>query len=111
LWPKPIKFTPVAYIALPGLTDGPLKVISGATVLVVPTEWPEFRLLDWGRLVERRIVVSTPATCLTPTCCAGSVSRVRDACRSASTLPSRILHEPFLNSMRIGHHRMTWSDR
>jgi len=48
LWPKPIKFTPVAYIALPCLTDGPLKVISGATVLVVPTEWPEFRLLDWG---------------------------------------------------------------
>lgn len=30
------------------LTDGPLKVIPGATVLVVPTEWPEFRLLDWG---------------------------------------------------------------
>jgi hypothetical protein len=25
----------------------PLKVASGATVLVVLTEWPKFRLLDW----------------------------------------------------------------
>jgi UDPglucose 6-dehydrogenase len=44
------------------LTDDPLKVASGAAALVVLTEWPEFRLLDWGRLaelVERRIVVDT----------------------------------------------------
>jgi len=44
------------------VTDDPLKVASGAAVLVVLTEWPEFRLLDWGRLaelVERRIVVDT----------------------------------------------------
>ena len=26
-------------------------------------------------------------------------------------LPSRIFHEPFLNSMRIGHHGMVWFDR
>ena len=42
-----------------GLTDAPLKVTFGATALVVLTEWPEFRLLDWGRLAERRIVVGT----------------------------------------------------
>jgi len=54
--------------AVPGMTDDlqvtddPLKVASGAAALVVLTEWPEFRLLDWGRLaelVERRIVVDT----------------------------------------------------
>jgi UDPglucose 6-dehydrogenase len=54
--------------AVPGLTDDvqvtddPLKVASGAAALVVLTEWPEFRLLDWGRLaelVERRIVIDT----------------------------------------------------
>lgn len=44
------------------VTDDPLKVASGAAVLVVLTEWPEFRLLDWARLaelVERRIVIDT----------------------------------------------------
>lgn len=44
------------------VTDDPVKVASGAAALVVLTEWPEFRLLDWGRLaelVERRIVIDT----------------------------------------------------
>jgi UDPglucose 6-dehydrogenase len=44
------------------VTDDPLKVASGAAALVVLTEWPEFRLLDWGQLaelVQRRIVVDT----------------------------------------------------
>ncbi len=42
--------TPVAYTAVPGLTDDlqvtddPLKVASGAALGVL-TEWPEFRLL------------------------------------------------------------------
>jgi hypothetical protein len=109
LWPKPIKFTPVAYIALPGLTDGPLKVISGATVLVVPTEEPEFRLLDGGcwlaELIERRIVADTRnqlnADVLRRVGC-----EVHGVCRSANAFPSRILHEPFLNSLRIGHHEI-----
>ena len=63
-----IGYDPGIPAAVPGMTDDlqvtddPLKVASGATVLVVLTEWPEFRLLDWGRLaelVERRIVVDT----------------------------------------------------
>jgi UDPglucose 6-dehydrogenase len=44
------------------VTDDPLKVASGAAALVVLTEWPEFRLLDWGQLAElvaRRIVIDT----------------------------------------------------
>jgi UDPglucose 6-dehydrogenase len=44
------------------VTDDPLKVAAGAAVLVVLTEWPEFRLLDWARLaelVEHRIVIDT----------------------------------------------------
>jgi UDPglucose 6-dehydrogenase len=44
------------------VTDDPLKVASGAAALVLLTEWPEFRLLDWGQLaelVERRVVVDT----------------------------------------------------
>jgi UDPglucose 6-dehydrogenase len=44
------------------VTDDPLKVASGAAALVVLTEWPEFRLLDWARLaelVEHRIVIDT----------------------------------------------------
>jgi UDPglucose 6-dehydrogenase len=63
-----IGYDPGVPAAVPGMTDDlqvtddPLKVASGAAVLVVLTEWPEFRLLDWGRLaelVERRIVVDT----------------------------------------------------
>jgi UDPglucose 6-dehydrogenase len=44
------------------VTDDPVKVAAGAAVLVVLTEWPEFRLLDWARLaelVEHRIVIDT----------------------------------------------------
>jgi UDPglucose 6-dehydrogenase len=63
-----IGYDPGVPAAVPGMTDDlqvtddPLKVASGAAVLVVLTEWPEFRLLDWGRLgelVQRRIVVDT----------------------------------------------------
>jgi UDPglucose 6-dehydrogenase len=61
-----IGYDPGVPAAVPGMTDDlqvtddPLKVASGAAALVVLTEWPEFRLLDWGRLaelVERRIVI------------------------------------------------------
>ncbi len=44
--------------AVPGMTDDlqvvddPLKVASGAAVLVVLTEWPEFRVLDWAALAD-----------------------------------------------------------
>ena len=63
-----IGYDPEVPAAVPGMTDDlqvsddPLKVASGAAALVVLTEWPEFRLLDWGRLaelVERRIVIDT----------------------------------------------------
>jgi UDPglucose 6-dehydrogenase len=63
-----IGYDPAVPVAVPGITDDlqvtddPLKVASGAAVLVVLTEWPEFRLLDWGRiaeLIERRIVIDT----------------------------------------------------
>jgi UDPglucose 6-dehydrogenase len=63
-----IGYDPGIRAAVPGMTDDlqvaddPVKVASGAAALVVLTEWPEFRVLDWGRLaqlVERRIVVDT----------------------------------------------------
>jgi UDPglucose 6-dehydrogenase len=63
-----IGYDPGVPAAVPGITDDlqvtddPLKVASGAAVLVVLTEWPEFRLLDWGRLaelVDRRVVIDT----------------------------------------------------
>ena len=63
-----IGYDPAVPVAVPGMTDDlqvtddPLKVASGAAALVVLTEWPEFRLLDWGRiaeLIERRIVIDT----------------------------------------------------
>jgi UDPglucose 6-dehydrogenase len=61
-------YDPGVPVAVPGMTDDlqvtddPLKVASGAAVLVLLTDWPQFRLLDWGRLAElaeRRIVVDT----------------------------------------------------
>jgi UDPglucose 6-dehydrogenase len=63
-----IGYDPAVPVAVPGMTDDlqvtddPLKAASGAAALVVLTEWPEFRLLDWGRiaeLIERRIVIDT----------------------------------------------------
>jgi len=63
-----IGYDPGVRAAVPALTgdlqvvDDPIKVASGAAALVVLTEWPEFRLLDWGRLaelVDRRIVLDT----------------------------------------------------
>ncbi|HEY2723093.1 MAG TPA: UDP-glucose/GDP-mannose dehydrogenase family protein [Pseudonocardiaceae bacterium] len=63
-----IGYDPGVRAAVPGMTDAlqvaddPLKVASGAAALVVLTEWPEFRVLDWGRLaelVERRLVIDT----------------------------------------------------
>ncbi|MEO7196689.1 MAG: UDP-glucose/GDP-mannose dehydrogenase family protein [Pseudonocardiaceae bacterium] len=63
-----IGYDPGVPVAVPGVTDDlqvtddPLKVASGAAVLVVLTEWPEFQLLDWGQLgelVARRVVVDT----------------------------------------------------
>ena len=63
-----IGYDPGVPAAVPGVTDDlqvtddPIKVASGAAALVVLTEWPEFRLLNWGRLaelVERRVVVDT----------------------------------------------------
>ncbi len=63
-----IGYDPGVPAAVPGMTDDlqitddPLKVASGAAALVLLTEWPEFRLLDWGQLaelVQRRIVVDT----------------------------------------------------
>ncbi|MGI5506250.1 UDP-glucose dehydrogenase family protein [Lentzea sp. CA-135723] len=34
------------------VTDSPSIAVKGASVLVVLTEWPQFRELDWGRLAE-----------------------------------------------------------
>ncbi|MGQ0779026.1 MAG: UDP binding domain-containing protein, partial [Pseudonocardiales bacterium] len=63
-----IGYDPGVPAAVPGMTDDleiaddPVKVASGAAALVVLTEWPEFRTLDWGQLaelVQNRIVVDT----------------------------------------------------
>ncbi|MGH3939942.1 MAG: UDP-glucose dehydrogenase family protein [Pseudonocardiaceae bacterium] len=63
-----IGYDPGVPAAIPGMTDDlaiaddPIKVASGAAALVVLTEWPEFRTLDWGRLaelVQNRIVIDT----------------------------------------------------
>lgn len=54
--------------AVPGATDDlevvddPLKAASGAAALVVLTEWPEFRVLDWAALADivgARTVIDT----------------------------------------------------
>jgi len=59
-------FDPGCPSALPGFTEGitvaadPLVVAKDADALVVLTEWPEFRVLDWpamARLAARRVVI------------------------------------------------------
>lgn len=63
-----VGYDPGVCAAVPGMTDDvevtddPVKVASGAAAIVVLTEWPEFRVLDWGRLaevVEHRVVIDT----------------------------------------------------
>jgi len=63
-----IGYDPAVPTAVPGMTDDltiaddPIKIASGAAALVVLTEWPEFRTLDWGHLaelVQNRIVIDT----------------------------------------------------
>jgi len=63
-----VGYDPGVCAAVPGttddveVTDDPVKVASGAAAIVVLTEWPEFRVLDWGRLaevVEHRVVIDT----------------------------------------------------
>ncbi len=63
-----VGYDPGVWAAVPGMTDDvevtddPVKVASGAAAIVVLTEWPEFRVLDWGRLaevVEHRVVIDT----------------------------------------------------
>ena len=63
-----VGYDPGVRAAVPGMTDDvevtddPVKVASGAAAIVVLTEWPEFRVLDWGRLaevVEHRVVIDT----------------------------------------------------
>lgn len=59
-------YDPGVPAAVPGMTDAitvvddPARVAKRAAALVVLTEWPEFRVLDWGRLaglVQHRVVV------------------------------------------------------
>jgi UDPglucose 6-dehydrogenase len=61
-------FDPACRSAVPGVTDGitvaddPLLVAKDAAALVVLTEWPEFRALDWmalGGVVGTALVVDT----------------------------------------------------
>lgn len=63
-----VGYDPGVCAAVPGttddveVTDDPVKVALGAAAIVVLTEWPEFRVLDWGRLaevVEHRVVIDT----------------------------------------------------
>jgi UDPglucose 6-dehydrogenase len=53
---------------VPGITDGidvvddPIDAAKDAAALVVLTEWPQFRTLDWtalGGVIENRVVVDT----------------------------------------------------
>jgi len=61
-------YDPGVPAAVPGLTDGitvvddPYRAAKDASALVVLTEWPEFRALDWAQLadaVQQRVVVDT----------------------------------------------------
>ncbi|GAY08424.1 UDP-glucose/GDP-mannose dehydrogenase family protein [Pseudonocardia sp. N23] len=61
-------YDPGCLAAVPGVTDAvtvvddPMRAAKDADALVVLTEWPEFRQLDWtalGGVVGRRVVVDT----------------------------------------------------
>jgi UDPglucose 6-dehydrogenase len=61
-------YDPRVPAAVPGVTDAltvvddPYRVAKDAAALVVLTEWPQFRGLDWpllADLVARRVVVDT----------------------------------------------------
>jgi UDPglucose 6-dehydrogenase len=61
-------YDPAVRDAVPGMTDplavvdGPYRAARGAAAIVVLTEWPQFRDLDWARLagiVHQRVVVDT----------------------------------------------------
>lgn len=61
-------YDPAVVLPVPGLTDmarivdDPHQAAKGASVLVVLTEWPHFRAIDWGQVAEEmdgRIVVDT----------------------------------------------------
>lgn len=61
-------YDPGVRVAVPGVTDmvtvvdSAYEAAKGASALVLLTEWPEFRVLDWARLAEeldRRVVVDT----------------------------------------------------
>jgi UDPglucose 6-dehydrogenase len=61
-------YDPAVPEPVPGVTDAltvveaPDRAAKGAVVLVVLTEWPQFRSLDWGQLagiVDQRRVVDT----------------------------------------------------
>jgi UDPglucose 6-dehydrogenase len=63
-----VGYDPGVPTAVPGMTDdvevadNPLKAADGVAALVVLTEWPEFRVLDWGHIAELvvgRVVVDT----------------------------------------------------
>jgi UDPglucose 6-dehydrogenase len=61
-------YDPAVPVAVPGVTDAvtvvddPYQAAKGAAALVVLTEWPQFRSLDWAQLadaVEQRVVVDS----------------------------------------------------
>ncbi len=63
-----VGFDPAHSRAVPGITDGidvvddPIDAAKDAAALVVLTEWPQFRTLDWtalGGVIENRVVVDT----------------------------------------------------
>jgi len=63
-----VGYDPGCPAAIPGLTDGimvvddPEAAAKGAAALVVLTEWPQFRMLDWAalaNLVETPVVIDT----------------------------------------------------
>ena len=61
-----VGYDPAHAVAVPGVTDGievvddAIAVAKGVAALVVLTDWPQFRTLDWaalGGVVEQRVVV------------------------------------------------------